>query len=431
MQQRGRKGRVRALYNAVQRLRPGQAIEDPEIRGLRYRCVGSAAYGQYRFKSPLTGKQDAISLGRVASLEELEAIALARLEEQDPDPETEMASTSLVPDYHAFEPFRAKARKLRARVLAGQDPKSQTGPEGFTLQQGLELLVQKATKAGKSERTIQEYELNVRRYFADWREVPLRRFDGQPGRTAVRRRHEKIAKRAPMAANSAMGSLRRIWNLVRKEDVSLGESPTAAVHWVKPKPKDHAIPIGDDGDERQLRRWFAELAAMSNETKRDWFLLAALLGLRRTSLSSIKHVDIDLHRAILHVPKPKGGVDRAFTVPLSNAAMAVVKRRLAASGGTPWLFPANSKSGHIEEVRPEAEDCFSVRFSPHDLRRLYISAATATGVHPDHKRLLAGHQLPRSDAHNVYTKLGPEALRPSQQAITDYFKQHGLILEGS
>jgi integrase len=354
-------------------------------------------------------------------------MALARLDEMGPDPETMAASTSLITDYHAFEPFRAKARKLRGKVIAGQDPRSEAGPEGFTLRQGLDLLVQRARKNGRSQRTIEGYALDVHRYLSDWLDVPLRRFVGQAGRTAVRKRHEKIAKRAPMAANSAMRTLRAIWNSARKEDVSLGESPTAAVHWVKPTPKKAAIAIGH-GDNEALRKWFIELEAMSNQAKRDWLLLGVLTGLRRTSLNSISRADVDLELAVLNVPKPKGGADRAYAIPLSDAALVVVKRRFAATADSKWLFPARSKSGHVEEIRPEQGDWFSQIFSPHDLRRLYISAATAAGVHPEHKRLLAGHKLPKSDAHHVYIGLGPDALRPSQQHITDFFKAHGLKL---
>ena len=102
------------------------------------------------------------------------------------------------------------------------------------------------------------------------------------------------------------------------------------------------------------------------------------------------------------------------------------KRRLSAIADSKWLFPARSKSGHVEEIRPEEADGFSRPFSPHDLRRVYISAATAAGVHPEHKRLLAGHKLPKSDSHHVYIGLGPNALRASQQRITDYLREHGL-----
>jgi integrase len=419
--------RSRGLYKAVQRLQPGQTLEDPEVKGLRYRCVGAAVYGQYRFKSPLTGKPDAISLGKVPGAEDLEAVALARLDEQEPNPETMTSSTSLIPDYHAFEPFRAKARKLRTKVITGNDPKGEAGPEGFTLRQALDLLVQKGRKHRRSERTIEGYILDVRRYMNDWLDVPLRRFAGQAGRAAIRKRHEKIAKRAPMAANSAMRTLRAIWNTARKEDASLGESPTIAVHWIKPEPKKPAIPIGH-GENEALRQWLMELRAMANEAKRDWLLLGVLTGLRRTSLNIIRCEDVDLGLALLHVPKPKGGAERAYSIPLSDAALVVVKRRLDATAGGEWLFPADSKSGHVEEVRPERGDGFSQTFSPHDLRRLYISAATAAGVHPEHKRLLAGHKLPKADAHNIYIGLGPEALRPSQQRITDYLREHGLSL---
>jgi integrase len=155
--------------------------------------------------------------------------------------------------------------------------------------------------------------------------------------------------------------------------------------------------------------------------------------LRRASVSFIHVDDIDLEARTLHVPKPKGGEDRAYTIPLSDAALVLIERRLAENAGvakqaktkpSPFLFPsASSKSGHIVDVRPKNN---GVSFTIHGLRHTYLSAAAAANVNLYHAKLLANHKLPKNDVTAGYISADVDALRPSQQAITDYFKEHGL-----
>jgi hypothetical protein len=64
----------------------------------------------------------------------------------------------------------------------------------------------------------------------------------------------------------------------------------------------------------------------------------------------------------------------------------------------------------------------------HDLRRVYSSAAAAALVHELHLKMLMNHALPSGDVTGGYITLEAEDLRPAQQAITDWLKQHGLPL---
>jgi integrase len=153
------------------------------------------------------------------------------------------------------------------------------------------------------------------------------------------------------------------------------------------------------------------------------------------SSSSIRREDIDLATATLWIPKPKGGKLRAFRLPLSDAALAVVER-VPRSHNSKWLFPADSKSGHIEEPRPEPgeftpwadADGEVVNFTVHGGRDTFISAGHAAGVSDRHMMLLANHAVPKSDVHGGYVSADPDALRPSQQAVTDFLRRHGLSL---
>jgi integrase len=194
---------------------------------------------------------------------------------------------------------------------------------------------------GRALSSIAEYELALS-HLADWESVPLRRLNPE----IVRQRHHQIGKKVgPYAANKTMRAFRAFWNTARKVDTSLGESPTRAVAWFPETRRKSAIKLQD------LPTWFREIVFMRNDVKRDLLLLILLTGLRKASASAIRREHINLTAETLHIPRPKGGEAHAFTIPLSDAAMIIVRRQLAATNSE-WLFPsATSESGHIMDPR--------------------------------------------------------------------------------
>jgi integrase len=154
----------------------------------------------------------------------------------------------------------------------------------------------------------------------------------------------------------------------------------------------------------------------------DLYLLGLLTGLRRRSLTTIEreHINRRVPDSI-YIPKPKGGEDRAFDVPLSDAAKSIVEHVLK-SHNSKWLFPSDeSKSGHIEDPREftpwKGAAGKKVTFTLHGLRASYIGAAHAAGVSDRHTKLLANHAVHKSDVHGGYILAEADALREAQQRI--------------
>jgi len=69
----------------------------------------------------------------------------------------------------------------------------------------------------------------------------------------------------------------------------------------------------------------------------------------------------------LHRPKPKGGIDRKFTIPMTDFVMEIFLRRKEESEiffrASPWVFPAYSTVGHIVEPKN-----WTMKWSSHRLR---------------------------------------------------------------
>jgi integrase len=409
---------TKLTYKALCKLAPNATRSDPAVEGkgyqLRYRCKANPSgktYVSAQFRYKFNGKWTSIELDRLPTTHELSPSVLSVVKQGGKVIHKE------VQDHFVLEPFREKARGYARKLLAGLDPKGEKGVEGFTLRQAMARHAQRMRNKSKAESSIAEYEWALNYSFKDWLDVPLVKLT----RDMAAARHEAIGKeRGHAPANKAMRYFRAVWNTAMKADATLPVAPTIAVEFFKQQPRNAAIPLA------KLPAWFKEVDALTNDVLRDLLLFTVLTGLRKATVCAINCEHIDTGTRTLFIPKPKGGEDRAFTIPLSDAAMAIVKRRLAATNGG-WLFPSQtSKGGHI--VDPRTDDV-CVPFTPHGLRHTYISAAAQAKVSPYHTKLLVNHKLPSNDVTAGYIQTDDvDALRPSQQAITDYFKQHGLTL---
>jgi integrase len=95
----------------------------------------------------------------------------------------------------------------------------------------------------------------------------------------------------------------------------------------------------------------------------------------------MRWADLDLDGAVWSIPTTKSG--RPHTVPLSAAAVKVLKGRQAIAGEGTFVFPASSSTGHV--MRPWHTYSAILKraeiknLSIHDLRRSLGSWQTITG----------------------------------------------------
>ena len=84
---------------------------------------------------------------------------------------------------------------------------------------------------------------------------------------------------------------------------------------------------------------------MRSGVRGDYQLLTLLTGLRKMDAATIRWDHIDLEEGTLRRPNPKGGEDRAFTIPLSSECVRLLERRrrenrgLFLDGDGGWVFP--------------------------------------------------------------------------------------------
>ena len=125
----------------------------------------------------------------------------------------------------------------------------------------------------------------------------------------------------------------------------------------------------------------------------------------------------------LFIPKPKGGEEREFYLPLSDYLCELISGMLEGNDSK-FLFPSKrAKSGHIMEPKEpgfvkKLEEETGYHLIVHGLRSTFITVAVGLNINSYAIKLLVNHALPKSDVTGGYTKLDVEPLRAPMQRIT-------------
>jgi integrase len=198
--------------------------------------------------------------------------------------------------------------------------------------------------------------------------------------------HTKLTKAGtPIGANAMARFVRAVYRNAQKKTRGLpADLPTSGIDWNEEVPRKLALAPSD------LPAWEKERLALKNPIHRELALFLALSGLRRRDACSARWDELDVRCRVLRRPKPKGGEERAFNLPLSGAMVRCLWRVRAAGRmlhpvqAREWIFPAASASGHIEEIKTQ-----KLSIHGHALRRSYAVFGRMAGVpHPIVKQLL-------------------------------------------
>lgn len=328
---------------------------------------------------------------------------------------------------------RRSAAKSLVKIADGINPiaeKRAARARGVTLKQALDLCSQTMKAKGRTEGNIDDYKYAIETYLESWLDRPLMDITRQD----VGARHVRIAADVaagryangrprtkqhgrPMA-NAVMRTFRAVWRRAMKQHPELPVSPTINVDWFEKREPPQAAPL------TELHKWHAAVMKLENAIRRDNLLVMLHTGLRRTNASEVKWQDVDFKQRLLHVPKPKSR--RPFDLPLTGYLVELLQARRKENEeifgkDNPWVFPAVSESGHIAEPRFDIE---GLKWSPHDLRRWFISVAESLDISPYAIKLLVNHALPSGDVTAGYVQREVERLRPAMEAISE--KLHTL-----
>jgi integrase len=324
---------------------------------------------------------------------------------------------------------RGKAKEALGSIAKGQRPGEgpKIKPGSITLRQAWERYRDAHMKRkGRNSGTIEGYRDHMERLFKDWLDNPLARLGRQPH--LVVERHEKISKEnGPYIANGSMRSLRAVYNHARKSNTDLpAVNPVSAIDWNKEHRRNTGMGPND------ISGWLKELYAMDNPLRREFHLFTLFSGSRPTALKKIRLEHVDLRQRIIHIPRPKGGEEKAFDIPLSRPMIRSIIRAIRwgrimySAQAKSWLFPADSEPGHLVEHKEERN---VLSKWGNDLRQSYRTLAQAAAVSELDIHLLMNHSLPGVNAGYITRdRLLRDHLRQQQQRISELVA-HSVLME--
>jgi integrase len=264
----------------------------------------------------------------------------------------------------------------------------------------------------------------VERHLKAWLDRPIKDITPE----MVEARHRAIASEVQAAgrhngeatANGVMRSLRFLWNFAAERDPDLPANPVRRLQrqWFETKRRERLVRADE------LPRFYEAVLNLPSATARDYLLLLLFTGLRRREATSLRWEHVDLAARIIRLPaaNTKGG--RKLDLPMSDVVYKLLEARHAVGREGPFVFPADSKSGHIEEPAFPLEQVAAatgIRVSPHDLRRTFVTAAESADISPLALSALVNHSLGR-DVTSGYVVMTAERLRGPAQRVADRLK---------
>jgi integrase len=222
-----------------------------------------------------------------------------------------------------------------------------------------------------------------------------------------------------VAANNAMKVLRALWNHAADRNPEIGSNPVKLKKlWYPVEARTRHLKAED------LPAFHRAVTELESAVARDYLLLLLFTGLRRREAAALKWSDVDLKARVLHIAAAQTKAKRKLDLPLTDFVhdLLVTRRCL---GKTEFVFPANSRSKHIEEPKfhlGQIAKASGIRVSAHDLRRTFVTVAESCDISPIALRALVNHSLGR-DVTSGYIQISVERLRDPARRVSDRLKQ--------
>ncbi len=261
------------------------------------------------------------------------------------------------------------------------------------------------------------------------------------------------------AANSAITYLQIAFNKAQYEFDDNGFPPDALNPIRKGFPwfpdasnRRERLATGDASKPNQsndIPAWWDETERTLNKVEKQVWRLFLFTGFRNSDCckikwSEIENIDNDA-TAVMYRPEPKGGRLKAFKVPLSTPALAILRERRAEQLASenprvvksPYVFETFNRKGeltHVDKVDNQEtvqgkKVANKVLKHPHAIRRTFQTALKKADVEKQDRMALMNHSYPvkSAETHDGYDEPETEFLRPKVQAAADFLMGRGRL----
>jgi len=327
---------------------------------------------------------------------------------------------------YTVDQARAEARAVLYELSQGRDPLEEKRlvqmRSKLTFGTLFELYL---TERPLKTRTIEDFRARLPRLLSDW--FPLSA--NQITRDMVRRKFDELMAH-PTQAAIVMRYARAVFNFgiehYRNDETGESEikqNPIEAVTRGKNKKLPKSRRRQGYLKETQLPRWFAavDMIRQRQPVVADFLVVTLLLGARRSETAKLRWADVNLEEQWVVFPDPKNKNDHH--IPLPRHVLEVLKRRRElTSENEKFVFPANSRAGHLTEPRSGMAAITAetgIAFQMHDLRRTFATSADALELHERTIKRLMNHIDDKKNVTLGYIINEVNRLRAPMQAIED------------
>lgn len=217
----------------------------------------------------------------------------------------------------------------------------------------------------------------------------------------------------PYAANRCHSFLRRILNLAVAEGL-LGENvATRAIRRNREQPRERYLAPNEIG------RLLSALDTSQSIASARAIKLLIFTGARRSEVLGMRWSEIDLSVGVWTKAPARTKQRRVHRVPLSKAAIEVLKQQREISGGSEFVFPSSSARGHLTDIkRAWAHACSQAELQEcrlHDLRHSFASILASEGRSLGVIGAMLGHS--QSQTTLRYAHLFDDPLREAAELV--------------
>lgn len=334
----------------------------------------------------------------------------------------------------AYPTLTPEAARKRAEVEGGrvaegidiQAEKKADERKKVTLSDAFDAF--KSARNSLRPKTLYDYGRFMEVAFEDWKTKPL----VDVTKDLVAKRHQRLStKHGPAYADGAMRCLRAIINVAQYHYEApdgtplLPDNPVRRLSqtraWNRVQRRTTYI------KPTQLKAWFESVLKLKEDSSKreacaiaDWLLVTILTGLRRNEGLLLKWSDVDLANKTLTVRDTKNHADH--TLPLSDYLVSILEARQVADPDAVYVFASYGSEGHLVDPRKPLERIAKesdVPFTPHDLRRTFITIAESLDIPAYALKRLLNHKM-SNDITAGYIITDVERLRRPMQQVTDF-----------
>jgi integrase len=334
-----------------------------------------------------------------------------------PDGRTRRLTVGAVGEFQKVEDARRKAGNMLAGLREGRDPKAERRrAQASTIRGALDVYLR--ARKDLRERSVENYRHAVERHFEPWLDRPLREITPD----MVEDKHADIGKSiGPAAANHAMRTLRAIWNHALDRDATLPANPVRRLKqaWFPVPPRERTVRTDD------LAAFYKGICDLPSRAHRDYLLLLLFTGLRRREAAALRWDEIDFAERVIRLSARRTKAGRKLDLPMPDFLRELLVARRALGDDGPFVFGADSRSGHLEEPKfpmQQIAKSTGITVSPHDLRRTFVTVAEGADISPLALKALVNHSLGK-DVTSGYVQMTAERLREPAQRVCNRLKE--------